>query len=158
MSLYSIPLKPKLNLKPSNHTPTYKNFNKQLIVGQAYEQIAQEKIKVLYHNVEQIISNNTNAYDFIILPYKITFEVKADLLAIKTGYFYIEFYGYGKPSGITTTSALYHIITDGKYYFLISTTKLKQIVMNCNIKKTKDGLTLGFMLNRFDLVKHSKCI
>jgi hypothetical protein len=157
MSLYSLTLNPKTSSKPSNNT-SYENFKTQLIVGQAYEQIAQEKIKALYPEVEQIISNNTNAYDFLTLPTNITYEVKADLLAIKTGYFFIEFYGYGKESGIKITKALYHIITDGKYYFLISTAKLKDLVMNCNIKKTKDGSTMGFMLSRFDLVKNSICI
>ena len=157
MSLYNLPLQPKTNSKPSNNS-SYEKFKIQLIVGQAYEQIAQEKIKALYPEVEQIINNNTNAYDFITLPSNITYEVKADLLAIKTGYFFIEFHGYGKESGLSISEALYHIITDGKYYFLISTSKLKELVMNCNIKKTKDGSTMGFMLSRFDLVKHSKCI
>ena len=158
MSLYSLTLNPKTSSKPSNKT-SYENFKTQLIVGQAYEQIAKEKIKALYPEVEQIKSNNTNAYDFIIFPTNITYEVKVDFLAIRTGYFFIEFYGYGKESGIKITKALYHIITDGKYYFLISTAKLKDLVMNCNIKKTKDGgSTMGFMLSRFDLVKNSICI
>ena len=43
-------------------------MTKQLIIGQQYEAIAQEKIKGLYSDIEQKVSNNTNAYDFITLP------------------------------------------------------------------------------------------
>jgi hypothetical protein len=81
--------------------------------------------------------------------------VKFDKLAFKTGYFFIEYTGYGKPSGITTTKANFYILTDGKYFFQISVDRLKILIFGCPVKKTKNSLTSGFLLNRFALVKHS---
>jgi hypothetical protein len=137
----------------------YQNFWKQLKVGQQFEAIAHEKIRNLYNNsIKKITTNNTSAYDFKIFPSNETFEVKADLLAIKTGHFFIETYGYGKPSGISISDAKFYIITDTKYYFLIQTDKLKELMIDCQIMKTRDEKTLGFLINRFDLVKNSKLI
>jgi hypothetical protein len=137
----------------------YQNFWKNLKVGQSYEALAQEKIRNLQNNsIEKIITNNTSAYDFKIFPSNETFEVKADLLAIKTGHFFIETYGYGKPSGLSISDSIFYIFTDTKYYFLIETEKLKKLVIDCPIKKTKDEKTIGFLLNRFDLIKNSKLI
>ena len=159
MSLYNAPLKPKSKTRPlKNTSAAYANFNKQLLVGQQYEKIAQRKIKALYSDVTEIISNNTNMYDFVTMPSEVSYEVKFDSLCLRTNFFFIEFFGYGKISGLSVTKADNHILCDGKYYFLISTDKLKQLVQDCNVKKTKDGSTMGFMLNRFEIIKHSKVI
>jgi len=71
------------------------------------------------------------------------------------GHFFIEFYGYGKPSGLATTQAIFYILTDGKFFFQISVEKLRQVVLGCQVKKTHDNLTSGFLLNRFILIKNS---
>jgi hypothetical protein len=76
-------------------------------------------------------------------------------MAIKTGNFFIEYFSYGFPNGLSVSEATFYIITDGKYYFKIETAKLKQLVLNCNIITTKDNLTKGFALNRFILIKNS---
>jgi len=158
MSIYNTTIKPKNELKPYKTISSYNNFLKQLVVGQGYETVAQQKIKALHSDVKEIISNDTNSYDFITLPSEITYEVKFDSLCLRTGFFFIEIFGYGKKSGLSVTKAQFYIICDGKYYFLIETIKLKQLVQKCNVKKTKDGSTIGFMLNRFKLIKNSLVI
>ena len=142
----------------SKHSSSYQNFLKQLEIGQHYEKIAIEKIQQLYDGITSIDACNDNRFDFVIQPQNLSFEVKYDKLAIKTGHFFIEFYGYGKPTGLTTTQAIFYILTDGKYFFQISVEKLRQLVLGCMVEKTQDNSTSGFLLNRFVLVKNSSII
>jgi hypothetical protein len=143
--------------QPSQN-PSYKNFWKQLKVGQQFELIASNKIRNLYDGITSLTFNDNNKYDIQILPHDITFEIKYDALAMKTGNFFIEYYGYGSPSGLSVTEATFYVITDGKYYFKIETAKLKELVLACNIITTKDKLTKGFALNRFVLIENSVII
>jgi hypothetical protein len=144
--------------KLTKTTSSYEYFWKQLEIGQLYERHAIDKIGELYDGIISIETCNDNRYDFIIQPQNISFEVKYDKMAIKTGYFFIEYEGYGKPSGISTTRAKFYILTDGKYFFQISVERLKQLILNCQVKKTQDNLTSGFLLNRFVLIKNSTVI
>ena len=149
------PNKLSITKTASKHSSSYETFLKLLEVGQQYEKVAVSKIKELYDGITSIETCNDNRYDFIIQPQNISFEVKYDKLSIKTGHFFIEYAGYGKPSGITTTKAIFYILTDGKYFFQISVDRLKTLILGCPVKKTKDNLTSGFLLNRFVLIKHS---
>jgi hypothetical protein len=153
----SIQIKQQL-IKPISKKTSYEIFLKKLEVGKIYEAEAIKRIKKLNNDVKEIKTNNDNRFDFQTIPDEKTFEVKFDSLSIKTGNFFIEFVGYGKPSGLSVSNADYHIITDGIYYFLITTEKLKKLVENCNIRKTADGSTFGYLLNRFDLIKNSQLI
>jgi hypothetical protein len=153
-----IQTKQKIIIKQTTKNTSYDNFLKQLEVGKKYEAEAIKRIKKLNNDVKEIKTNNDNKFDFQTIPDKKTYEVKYDSLSINTGNFFIEFVGYNKPSGLSVSIADYHIITDGIYYFLILTEKLKKIVENCNIRKTSDGSTFGYLLNRFDLIKYSQLI
>jgi hypothetical protein len=144
--------------KQTTKNASYDNFLKQLKVGKIYEAEAIKRIKKLNNDVKEIKTNDDNKFDFHTIPDNKTYEVKYDSLSINTGNFFIEFVGYNKPSGISVSIADFHIITDGIYYFLILTEKLKKIVENCNIRKTYDGSTFGYLLNRFDLIKNSQLI
>jgi hypothetical protein len=154
----STKIKQKQLIKPISKDISYEIFLKKLEVGKIYEAEAIKRIKNLNNDAIDIKANNDNRFDFMTLPNEKTFEVKFDSISIKTGNFFIEFVGYNKPSGLSVSIADFHIITDGIYYFLISTKKLKQLVENCNIKKTSDGSTFGYMLNRFELIKNSQII
>ncbi len=131
----------------------YRNFLKKLKDNYKYEEEAQQRVTLL--NGSKVINIcNTSAFDFETDDH-LKFEVKADHIALKTGSFFIEFAGYGKASGIEITKADYYVITDTKYYFLISVIKLKMLVENCKVKKTADGLTFGYLLPRYFLIKNS---
>ena len=135
---------------------SYHQFLKNLEANKIYETIALERICDL-NNVSLLNTCDTSAYDFKTSD-NITYEVKCDHMVLNTGNFYIEFCGYGKPSGISISQAQYHILTDKKYYFLISTDKLRALTENCIRKKTSDGLTSGYLLKRGFIVKNSVCI
>ena len=72
---------------------------------------------------------NNYKYDFKTSD-NLKYEVKAEPMSLKTGNFFIEFYGYGKKTGITTTKANFYIISDTINYYLINVNVLKEIIDN----------------------------
>jgi len=121
-----------------------------------YEVIASQKIENL-NNTKVLKFCDNYKYDFKTSD-KIKYEVKTDELSIKTGNIFIEFIGYGKPSGITTTKSNYYIINDTINYYLISTDKLKNIILDklyFRICKTKDELTSGYLFKKDAIIKNS---
>ena len=107
---------------------TYENFLIKLKKYQPYEELASEKICLL-NSVSVLNTCNTYKYDFETSD-GIKYEVKADEMSLRTNNFFIEFIGYGKPSGITTTEAKFYILTDTKIYYLIDVDELKKICID----------------------------
>ena len=68
--------------------------------------------------------------------------------------YFIEFVGYGKAAGLSISMADYYILSNTNEYFLIETTKLKDICRNKKIVKTKDGSTSGFLIS-YDIIKNN---
>jgi hypothetical protein len=130
-------------------------FLKLLDESKQYEQKASALISEICH-VGILNFNNDYKYDFITDD-NIKYEVKADKMALKTQNYFIEFEGYGKLSGISTTEAHFYILSNTVNYYLISVEKLKYI---CNkygvIKKVKINDTFGFVIPSKKVVKHSK--
>jgi hypothetical protein len=83
--------------------------------------------------------------------------VKADEMALKTGNFFIEVVGYGKPSGITTTEANFYIISDTEIYYLIDVEILKKVIIDKPILTTQDGLTMGHIVKR-NIIKENSIL
>ena len=131
----------------------YNNFLRLLEENKKYEIIAQNLICKIF-NV--IIKNECNdaRYDFETSG-NLKYEVKTDHLCNKTGNYYIEFMGYGKPSGISISEANFYILTNVIDYHLIETIKLKDICKNKKIVKTKDGLTTGFLVSTDEIKLNS---
>jgi hypothetical protein len=123
---------------------------------QKYEEEAAKRIKTKF-NVEIVKFNNNNEYDFVDNN-DIKYEVKYDGRSNTSNNVFIEFLGYGKPSGINVTQAKYYIITDGNLYLLILTKKLKKLITNCPIKFTKDGSTAGYIINKNIIISNSTFI
>lgn len=122
-----------------------------------YEVEASKRISKLF-NVEIIKFNDNNKYDFKDSN-KIKYEVKADLFSLKTNNFYVEYAGYGKPSGIKTTEAKYYIITDGNNYYMIETILLLKLCHTFGkIKITKDKLTHGYCIIKNIIISNSQII
>lgn len=121
-------------------------FYKNLKKFQPYEKEAAARIEKL-NNVKILSFCDNNKYDFITDD-NIKYEVKTEPASLKTNNFFIEFKGYGKPSGISTTEADYYIISDTINYYLISVYKLKLLVENSRIISTKDKLTFGYLIKK----------
>ena len=135
---------------------SYRNYLKQKRASEIYETISAER--VCRRNNVKIIEICENAdYDFKTDD-NITYEVKADSMSLKTGNFFIEFLGYGQPSGIDITKSSYYILTDTNIYYLIFTDKLKLLVENCSTRKTADGSTFGYLISRKIIIENSVCI
>ena len=121
-----------------------------------YEKEASEKIKIIF-NVEiyeLFNKSNGNKYDFIAGNKK--YEVKYDASSNVTGNFYIEYSGYGKPSGISISEADYYIITNGKQYYMIDINILKTLCKKYGIiRTTKDKLTFGHCINTNIIIENS---
>jgi hypothetical protein len=132
---------------------SYQTFKNYLADNMKYETSSQLKICKL-NNTNIIEISNDNRYDFRTSD-NLTYEVKADHLAIKTNYFFIEYFCRKKLSGLSVSKSDYYILTDTKYYFLISTEKLKKLTENASEKMTKDKTTVGYMINRFEIIQNS---
>ncbi len=133
-----------------------KNFFENLRKYQPFEIIAGEKICKL-NNVNILNTCNNYKYDFQTDD-NLKYEVKTDAMSLKTNNFFIEYYGYKKMSGISTTEANYYIINDTNIYYLISVTKLREITLKSKTLTTKDGSTSGHILSRATLLLHSTII
>lgn len=140
------------------------SFNYFLLkLGEAkqYENEAAKRLCNLYNKTLVKICNNYK-YDFKTDDGR-KYEVKADCLALRTNNYFIEFQGYGKPTGISTTAAHFYIITNTQNYYLISTTKLKKLIRGQRykyIRTTKDKfngrLTHGYIFDCNIIHNHSK--
>ena len=87
-----------------------KLFHRMLEIGQAFELLAIEQIIKYYKKKYNLLNTcNDNRYDFMLTNNK-KYEVKADLMASKTGNLFIENIQFGKASGIDVTTADYYII------------------------------------------------
>ena len=122
------------------------NFYNNLKKFHPYEREAAARIERL-NKVKVINYCNDNKYDFLTND-NIKYEVKTEPASLKTNNFFIEFKGYGKPSGISTTEANYYIISDTINYYLISVYKLKLLVENSRIISTKDKFTFGYLIKK----------
>ena len=120
-------------------------FHENLKRFQPYEVEASEKIKKL-KNVEILKFCDDNRYDFKTSD-NIRYEVKTEPMSLKTSNFFIEFFAYGKPSGIKTTKANFYIFCDTVNYYMISVDELKLIVKKHGVLiDTKDKLTRGYLV------------
>ena len=136
----------------------------KLSFGRKYEIICQDKIKKK-NNVsivmEQTDENYKNVYYDFMTSDLTTYEVKADEMSLNTNNFFIEFKKGNTRTGILTSDATFHIITNTKKYYLIETAALRKLVFQNRIKykqaKTKDN-TVGFLVPTCDIIELSEVI
>jgi hypothetical protein len=99
-------------------------------------------------------------YDFMTSDLT-TYEVKADEMSLNTNNFFIEFKKGNMRTGILTSGATFHIITNTKKYYLIETAELRKLVFQNRIKYkqgiTKDN-TVGFLVPTCDIIELSEVI
>jgi len=138
------------------------NYQIQLLIGRKYEEEAQEIIKTLFKTEIIEIQTDEN-YKDVLYDFKTsdgtTYEIKADLLSNKTGNFFIEFQNSNYYTGITTTKAKYHIITNGTIYYLIKTRKIKQLILFNQYRTgmTEDG-SIGYLIPTSHIIEKSEIL
>ena len=135
-------------------------FQNKLAYGQLWEDKAKEFITK--HNEVEVTEEQTSVnyrtmhYDFKTSD-DITYEVKADTMSSKTGNFFIEYHGYGKPSGISIATAHTHILTDERICFKIPTKKIIRLIKRNDYKEgfVKSSNTKGVLIPRADIIKYA---
>ena len=76
-----------------------------------------------------------------------TYEVKCDMASVKTNNFFIEYEGYGKKSGLSITTASYHILNSDTSYYIIDTNVLKQLLNTGKYRRVSTNTqTKGFII------------
>ena len=120
-----------------------------------YEIEAAKRI-IKLNNVEVKKWCNNYKYDFKTSD-NLKYEVKTEPMSLKTNNFFIEFYGYGKKTGITTTKANFYIISDTINYYLINVNVLKEIIDNNKfpMQKTRDKTTIGYLVSKNIIIENS---
>lgn len=136
------------------------NFQELLKLGQEHEQEAIKRIEKLNNSKCMMQQDETNFkyihYDFLTSD-GLKYEVKYDRASDKTGNCFIEFLdGRNKISGITISDANFYIIYTHQLYLMISIEKLKELTINKDIRRGKDG-TKGYIIN-WELIKNSSII
>lgn len=105
------------------------NFDKDLKMGEDAQREAIDFIKKEFEGIV-ILEEHSTIKEFDIKgKYKdkeITFEVKWDIMAEKTGNVAIEYESRGKMSGISVTQADYWIYKILSKFYLIKTEKIKE--------------------------------
>ena len=136
----------------SGMTFFYQNLEK----FKPYEIEAGKRIMAL-NNTEIIKWCNNYKYDFKTSPDNIKYEVKTEPMSKKTNNFFIEFYAYGKPSGISISKANFYIFNDTINYYLIETSILKELIQNNNFKmqKKRDKKTIGYLIQTSIIIENS---
>jgi len=132
---------------------SYEFFLKQLVKYKPFEEISSDKICII-NKVSILNTNDDNKYDFQTTDEK-KYEVKCDERALTTNNYFIEFIGYGKPSGISVSEADYYILTDTNIYYLIDIEILKKIIIGKPILTTKDKSTYGYIVKRSIISENS---
>ena len=136
------------------------NFYELLKLGQEHENEAIKRI-IKLNNCKCMMQQDANnykkmRYDFLTSD-GLKWEVKADFLSDKTGNCFIEFLdGRKELSGITISDANFYIIYTHQLYLLIPIEKLKELTLNKDIKRAKDG-TKGYIIN-WELIRDASTI
>ena len=120
---------------------TYRNFQKEFAASRPYEDIAIEKALAHFNKGGadppfQVTRRPTDK-NYKLLKFDaelgngqelIRIEVKTDHRSSHTGNFFIEYFQYGKPSGISITDADYYVINDTVDYYMISVGRIHRII------------------------------
>jgi hypothetical protein len=120
------------------------DFNKALAYGMMHEDRFLSRLKVHYpHSVK--ISGSFKQFDFYLADIDSKVELKTDIKSNETGNFVVETYHYGKPSGITTTTADFWVFNDGKHYYWVDPDTIKNLILTSGLRQARfvgDGDTV----------------
>ena len=139
-------------------------FQQQLAIGQVYEEKAIERVcNASHHKYSLVCRNNDNRFDFELSNGK-KYEVKADLMAVKTGNIYVEVMSFHKPAGLAVTKAhfyiiMYHTPTGSIFtplqenYVRVSVRKLKRLLNERKYRYSSDEYKGGYLVPIEDIAE-----
>ena len=140
---------------------TNANFQRDLIIGQLFENKAQKRLIEYLNNKARVIEICFDyRYDFKT-SHNMKYECKLNRKAFLTNTIFIEFESFKKPSGISKTEADYYIIiilkpSSKDMYLLISTYELEQLIKEKQYKRIfKDHLKSGYIFDIHTILKLS---
>jgi hypothetical protein len=121
------------------------DFNKDLKDGLDAENEVKELLKVRFNVTDSDIQSSTSkGYDIKIISLGLTFEVKNDLMAEKTGNIAVEYESRGKASGLSTTTANFWVYKFSGIYYILETARLRtELFTNKNYWKDVTGGDFG---------------
>lgn len=112
------------------------NFHSQLALGLKEENIFLKRLRLLYPHAIKI-EGSFKEFDFYIPDIDTKVELKTDRMSNDTGNFVIETFHYGKPSGITTTTADFWIFFDGFSYYWIDPDIIKNLILTSGLEQRR---------------------
>jgi hypothetical protein len=119
------------------------NFKKDLSISEAEVPEVLEKIKQTFVGIKDLHhpEGYLKEYDIIgtFKDIPVTFEVKNDKMSLDTGNFGIEYESWGKPSGITTTTAKYWIHKMYGDYYITPVKVVKDMIAQKQYFRTVIG-------------------
>lgn len=112
------------------------NFSSQLAYGIQEEEKFLNRLRQSYPHAVKI-QGSFKQFDFYIPDIETKVELKTDRMSNDTGNFVIETYHYGKPSGITTTTADFWVFYDGISYYWIDPDILKNMILTSGVDQRR---------------------
>jgi len=143
-------------------------FNHDLITGHIAEQMFGQLLRkkgitgVTFNTSEKI--EQLRKYDLLYYNTNqskpIRIEVKADAKSMTTNNFYIECRYNNNLSGIENTESNFYSILKGDTYYVIPTSKLKELIADNNYHciEVTDCNTFGYLVPCNDVAEYAKTI
>ena len=141
-------------------------FHKDLAGAEAHQARIKELIHLNLKGSEALDEPSCKGYDmaFKYEGKRFTVECKEDFASKESGNFYCEFECSGKPSGIQTTTANFHVLTlaekGGKYRdWIVRTSTLRQLIDEHRYYRLVEGggdngTVKGYLFNVSNLIKN----
>ena len=107
-------------------------FKNSLAIGRTSEDEVCAKIRKKYPKA-YVIKEYCKEYDIYVPETDVKIEVKQDKKSNYTGNFVIETEFNGKPSALSTTTADFWVLYDGKIYAWITPDRLRQITIGLKL-------------------------
>ena len=130
--------------------------------GNEMEAQAREIITKTF-NVEVVEITGEDDYKINLYDFKtsdgIKYEVKGDRLSVKTNNFFIEYEGYGKPSGIEISTAdKWMLLYDNSFYVIAQTDLMNLVRKEIRITQNKAKNTWGKLIKVSDVEPYAVII
>lgn len=145
------------------------NFKEDLKNAQQTQKRIAGKLALLIEGAEVMDDDGSKQYDIKLLHgnREVTFECKEDFRSVDTGNFFMEYACSDRPSGITTTTADFHVLTmatkGGKMTdYVIPTKVLREMIKECIYFRTDipggdNGNARGHLFKVQDIINNKKC-
>jgi hypothetical protein len=112
------------------------DFNTALALGMRAEELFLSRLRLHYPHAMKV-EGSFKQFDFYIPDIDSKVELKTDIKSNETGNFVVETFHYGKPSGITTTTADFWVFNDDEYYYWVDPDVIKNMILITGIQQAR---------------------